>query len=116
LTITQLLDHLVVVSAPDRRVGATVFHRDTVAQEAVKRAVVADEVMLRRGEGLTRLYHRFHRPDERHPEIEHLRDLHAALDHAVLAAYGWSDLERPRNASSSRLPHDDAKVVEWLLS
>ncbi len=51
------------------------------------------EVMLRRGEGLTKIYHRFHRPDERHPDIEQLRDLHAALDHAVLAAYGWHDLD-----------------------
>lgn len=43
-----------------------------------------------------------------------LRDAEDAVDRAVLAAYGWSDLERPRNASSSRLPHDDAKVVERL--
>ena len=51
------------------------------------------ELMLRRGEGLTRIYHRFHCPDERHPDIERLRDLHAALDRAVLTAYGWHDLD-----------------------
>ncbi len=35
----------------------------------------------------------FHDPDERSPEILKLRELHAAMDRAVLDAYGWTDLK-----------------------
>ena len=35
---------------------------------------------------------RFHHPDDRTPGILRLRDLHAAMDRAVLDAYGWTDL------------------------
>ena len=43
-------------------------------------------------EGLTATYNRFHDPDERLPGILRLRELHAAMDRAVLDAYGWTDL------------------------
>jgi hypothetical protein len=43
-------------------------------------------------EGLTSLYNRLHDPDEHDPGIAKLRDLHAAMDRAVLDAYGWSDI------------------------
>jgi len=43
--------------------------------------------------GLTKTYNRFHDPEERDPKIERLRGLHAAMDRAVLEAYGWTDLE-----------------------
>jgi len=49
-------------------------------------------LMARNDEGLTRTYNRFHDPDERDPEIAQLRELHAAMDRAVLDAYGWTDL------------------------
>jgi hypothetical protein len=49
-------------------------------------------LMVRNEEGLTKTYNRFHDPDERDPEIAKLRELHAAMDHAVLHAYGWSDI------------------------
>lgn len=49
-------------------------------------------LMIQNDEGLTRTYNRFHDPDERDPEIEQLRKLHAAMDRAVLDAYGWTDL------------------------
>lgn len=42
--------------------------------------------------GLTELYNRFHDPDNADPGIARLRDLHAAMDRAVLDAYGWKDL------------------------
>jgi hypothetical protein len=42
--------------------------------------------------GLTEIYNRFHNKFENGPEILRLRDLHAEMDHAVLAAYGWSDI------------------------
>jgi hypothetical protein len=42
--------------------------------------------------GLTKTYNRFHDPHEQSSEILHLRELHAAMDRAVLEAYGWHDL------------------------
>ena len=49
-------------------------------------------LMVDNGEGLTKTYNRFHDPDERDPRIRRLRELHAAMDRAVLDAYGWRDL------------------------
>ena len=49
-------------------------------------------LMVRNNEGLTKTYNRFHDPDERDPEILKLRELHAAMDRAVLDAYGWADI------------------------
>jgi hypothetical protein len=49
-------------------------------------------LMVRNDEGLTKTYNRFHDPDERDAEILKLRELHAAMDRAVLDAYGWRDL------------------------
>jgi hypothetical protein len=48
--------------------------------------------MGRRNEGMTRTYNRFHDPSETAEDIQHLRELHAAMDRAVLEAYGWHDL------------------------
>lgn len=45
------------------------------------------------GLGLTQLYHRFHSPGETDPAFLRLRDLHAAMDRAVLDAYGWTDIQ-----------------------
>ncbi len=42
--------------------------------------------------GLTQTYNRFHDPDEQAPDILRLRELHHAMDGAVLRAYGWNDL------------------------
>jgi hypothetical protein len=50
--------------------------------------------MLRHNEGLTSIYNRYHDPEERDPGIFRLRELHAQMDRAVLAAYGWSDIAR----------------------
>ena len=50
-------------------------------------------LMVRNNEGLTKTYNRFHDPDERSPDILRLRELHAAMDRAVLDAYGWTDLQ-----------------------
>ena len=50
------------------------------------------DLMIRHDEGLTRTYNRFHDPDETDPEIASLRDLHTAMDRAVLNAYGWHDI------------------------
>lgn len=49
-------------------------------------------LMVENDEGLTKTYNRFHDPDERDLRIARLRELHDAMDRAVLDAYGWSDL------------------------
>ena len=48
--------------------------------------------MIKRNEGMTKTYNRFHDPYENDPEIIRLRGLHAAMDRAVLDAYGWTDI------------------------
>ncbi|MDF1738643.1 MAG: hypothetical protein P1U86_05750 [Verrucomicrobiales bacterium] len=50
------------------------------------------ELMVRNDEGLTKTYNRFHDPGETSPEIHKMRLLHAAMDRAVLDAYGWTDV------------------------
>lgn len=49
-------------------------------------------LMIRNQQGLTATYNRFHDPGEDDADIVRLRGLHDAMDRAVLAAYGWSDL------------------------
>ncbi len=49
-------------------------------------------LMVRNDAGLTKTYNRFHDPEERDPDILRLRELHAAMDRAVLRAYGWDDI------------------------
>jgi hypothetical protein len=49
-------------------------------------------LMVRNNQGLTNTYNRFHDPEERDADILKLRSLHAAMDKAVLEAYGWSDI------------------------
>ncbi len=50
-------------------------------------------LMVKNNDGLTNTYNRFHDPDERDPELLTLRKLHAAMDRAVLDAYGWGDTD-----------------------
>src|SRR5207302_7415493 len=50
-------------------------------------------LMVKNNEGLTKTYNRFHDPNETSPDIHKLRTLHAAMDRAVLDAYGWTDLQ-----------------------
>jgi hypothetical protein len=49
-------------------------------------------LMVERNEGMTETYNRFHDRNETAEDIRHLRELHAAMDRAVLEAYGWHDL------------------------
>jgi hypothetical protein len=49
-------------------------------------------LMIARNQGLTKTYNRFHDPNEDDEDIVNLRELHADMDRAVLAAYGWNDL------------------------
>ena len=49
-------------------------------------------LMVRNNEGMTRTYNRFHDPYEDDADIGRLRELHAAMDRAVLDTYGWTDI------------------------
>jgi len=68
-------------------------------------------MMTRRDEGLTDLYNSFHDPDERSPDILKLRELHAAMDWAVLEAYGWYDLAKTATCAFL-LDYEDDKDEE----
>jgi hypothetical protein len=50
-------------------------------------------LMLKNNEGLTKTYNRLHDPEEHSSDIRKLRELHAAIDRAVLNAYGWADIK-----------------------
>ena len=52
----------------------------------------ADLMANKNKEGLTKTYNRFHDPNNHEPDIVKLRELHAAMDRAVLDAYGWDDI------------------------
>jgi hypothetical protein len=49
-------------------------------------------LMVTHNEGMTKTYNRFHDRSETAEDIQRLRELHAAMDRAVLEAYGWRDL------------------------
>ncbi len=68
------------------------------ARRAVERAARAYEehraaTMRSRGLGLTKTYNLVNDERCRDDDICRLRDLHAEVDRAVLACYGWADLE-----------------------
>lgn len=48
-------------------------------------------------QGLTATYNRVHAPDERDQDVCRLREMHTELDKAVVAAYGWNDLDLDHN-------------------
>ncbi len=50
-------------------------------------------LMIDRQEGLTKTYNRFHDSTETSSDTAELRKLHVEMDHAVAAAYGWSDVD-----------------------
>jgi len=54
--------------------------------------IVRAQIMVANDEGLTKTYNRFHDPEESSTGIVKLRERHAAMDRAVLDAYGWTDI------------------------
>jgi len=66
-------------------------------------------LMLSRGWGLTTTYNHVHDPADRDSAVIALRDLHTAIDEAVLASYGWDlDLE---------IGHHPTKIgTRWTVS
>jgi len=53
------------------------------------------KLMVERDQGLTTTYNQLKNPEVTDPAIEQLRQLHFDMDCAVLAAYGWHDIEPP---------------------
>ncbi len=68
------------------------------------------EIMLRRQEGLTQTYNRFHNPAETSADIAALRELHARMDCAVQQAYGWTDLPLAHNF------HETKQGIRFTIS
>ena len=50
------------------------------------------QLMVKNDDGLTKTYNYFHDSDERDSGIIKLRELHSAMDRAVLDAYGWKNI------------------------
>jgi hypothetical protein len=73
-------------------------------------------LMVKNDEGLTKTYNRFHDPGEASAEIARLRELHAAMDRAVLDAYGWQDVQPVCGFALDWLDLDDDELAETLAS
>lgn len=65
--------------------------------------------------GLTKLSNRLNSPDDNSVEVLKLRELHAAMDKAVLAAYGWGDME-PSYEFSGDYDNDDGTAGSVRLN
>ena len=64
-------------------------------------------------QGLTQTYNRLKDPGCEEPAIVELRRLHEQLDAAVLAAYGWQDIEVPRFEAD--VPDFQDEIVDRLF-
>jgi hypothetical protein len=68
------------------------------------------DLMLSRSWGLTTTYNHVHDPAETDLGVRRLRDIHTEIDHAVLAAYGWSNLRL-------QISHHPTKIgIRWTVS
>jgi hypothetical protein len=68
------------------------------------------DLMLSRSWGLTSTYNRVHDPDVHESAIQDLRDIHVAIDKAVMGAYGWDDLDL-------KIGHHPTKIgIRWTVS
>ena len=68
------------------------------------------DLMRSRAWGLTKTYNKVHDPDNHDPAIVELRDIHVAIDEAVMRAYGWGDLDL-------KIGHHPTKIgIRWTVS
>jgi hypothetical protein len=68
------------------------------------------QLMLSRSWGLTTTYNHVHDPVDTDPAVVRLREIHADIDHAILVAYGWSDLD-------PQIGHHKTKLgTRWTVS
>jgi len=67
------------------------------------------ELMLGRSWGLTTTYNHAHDPDDHDAAVMNLRDIHVAIDEAVMRAYGWEDLDL-------KIGHHPTKIgIRWTV-
>ena len=99
-------------------------YSDAVASAGGELDTHRSRLMKDRKLGLTDVYNLVHDPDVQSDEdIQHLRDLHVALDIAVRDAYRWSDLEpehgfhevRGQGVRFTFSPQASNRVLELLL-
>ncbi|MFJ5531005.1 Eco57I restriction-modification methylase domain-containing protein [Streptomyces sp. NPDC093261] len=70
-------------------------------------------IMLRRGLGLTKLYHLVNDSNidgSLDADVARLREIHVELDHAVMAAYGWDDVPLGHGFHTYR------QIERWTVS
>jgi hypothetical protein len=79
--------------SPSPSMGEGLGERETLETIGKQYYEYRAQLMIRNNEGLTDTYNRFHNPQENHPDILKLRQLHTQMDLAVLKAYGWEDLD-----------------------
>ena len=71
------------------------------------------EIMLRRDLGLTKLYNLVNDPDVANAadaDVARMREIHTELDHAVMDAYGWGDVELDHGFHTYR------QMTRWTVS
>ena len=71
------------------------------------------EIMLRRDLGLTKLYNLVNdpdTPDAADKDVARLREIHVELDRAVMAAYGWDDVDLDHGFHTYR------QMTRWTVS
>jgi hypothetical protein len=97
-------------TVPDLSRDHAIVHATELAALGKRLDIRRRELMLGRSWGLTTTYNSIHNPAVRDPEIIELREIHEAIDHAVLAAYGWSDLD-------PQIGHHPTKIgTRWTVS
>jgi len=70
------------------------------------------EIMLRRDLGLTKLYNMVNDPEVESGsdlDVARLREIHEQLDHAMMAAYGWDDVQLNHGFHSYR------QMTRWTI-
>jgi N-6 DNA Methylase len=69
------------------------------------------EIMLRRDLGLTKLYNLVNDPDiTADQDVTRMREIHTELDHVVMDAYGWGDVELDHGFHTYR------QMTRWTVS
>jgi hypothetical protein len=74
------------------------------------------QLMQARGEGLTKIYNRFHDSGETAADVAELRTLHRQLDLAVAAAYGWADLAANDGNTLGHDFHETKQGLRYTLA
>ena len=91
-------------------------HENVDVQQVIKVLLGNAEkakIMIKNGEGITKLYNRFHNPKEVDSQIIELRMLQQKLDNAVLKSYEWFDLisEQGFNLDSINININESMVL-----